>query len=503
MTAVPASRLWADAASPGAIPDTVAAVDLSGKSISLTAADIKDFRAGLAGQLFLRTDAGYEQARKVWNGAFDRHPALVVRCHGTVDVIRAVDFARTHGLLTAVHAGGHSISGASSCDGGIMIDLSPMKGIRVDPVARVAEAQGGVLLGELDRETTAFGLATPLGTAPDTGIAGLTLGGGMGRLNRMFGLACDNLVGVDIVTANGKLLHASSKENADLFWGIRGGGGNFGVVTSFEYRLHAVGPLVLDGTRFYPYNQARAVFAALKELAESAPDELGLSAGFSRVQAGFGQNPAGLPPGRYVGMNAFHYGDPRQGLRLLEPLKKLGTPLLDAISAKTYLAAQRGDVGTGPVLLTPGLPAGMNAYDKTGYLRSIPAGLTDEIVKRLDTAPPWVLGLDLSQMGGAVARVKPDATAYWNRDGNFIVTLFALWLDPAHNEQNIRTARELWDGIEPFTKGYYVNLDTHNSDQRLRANYGENYPRLVALKDKYDPMNLFRLNANIRPSAHA
>src|SRR6516225_7270172 len=263
-TLLPVRHLWANSASSDALPTEVGARTGSGKPISLTASDVKDFDARLRGELLRAGDEGYDAARRLWNPAFDHHPALIARCRGTADVVQAVQFARAHDLLTAVRGGGHSLSGQSGCDSGLVIDLSAMKGIRVDPQQRRAQAAGGVLLGELDRETQGFGLATTLGNAPDTGIAGLTLGGGFGRLDRRFGLACDNLRSVDIVTAEGKLLHASGEEHQDLFWGVRGGGGNFGVVTSFDYQLHPLGP-VLAGYREFPLDQARTVLTALME----------------------------------------------------------------------------------------------------------------------------------------------------------------------------------------------------------------------------------------------
>ena len=269
----------AGSAKAGALPSTLAAVGSSGKAVTLNAADIKDFRASLHGKLLLSQDEGYDQARRIWNGVFDKNPALIARCTDTADVAQALKFARSHSLLTAVKGGGHSISGQSTCEGGLLIDLSLMKKIQVDSRSRKAQAQAGVLLEELDLENEKVGLATTLGTASDTGIAGLTLGGGQGRLMRKLGLTCDNLLGVDIVTANGAVLHASEQENPDLFWGVRGGGGNFGVVTNFEYRLHPLGHPVLAGGRLYPFSQARTVFAAMLEMAAHAPDELGLSCG--------------------------------------------------------------------------------------------------------------------------------------------------------------------------------------------------------------------------------
>ncbi len=291
LAAAPARRLWADAAKPAAIPARLDAIGLAGNPVALTAADIRDLRAALRGPLLLAADAGYDSARRLWNPAFDRHPALIARCAGAQDVVHAVHFARAHQLRTAVRAGGHSISGQSAPEGGLMIDVTPMKGIQVDAKRRRAQAQSGVFLGELDRKMQAVGLATTLGTVTDTGIAGLTLGGGIGRLMRRFGLSIDNLLGVDIVTADGKLRHASLEENPDLFWGVRGGGGNFGVVTSFQYQLHPLTQKVLSGMRVFPYAQARSLFAAVTELAEKAPDELMLGVAVGNALTG------GEPPG--------------------------------------------------------------------------------------------------------------------------------------------------------------------------------------------------------------
>jgi FAD binding domain/Berberine and berberine like len=491
-TILPAWRVWADAGSTEAIPSQLAAIALSGEAISLSQSDVKDLRASLRGQLLLARDDGYDHARRLWNGAFDRHPALIARCAGAADVIQAVNFARSHKLLTAVHSGGHSISGQSSCNGGLMIDLSPLKGIRVDPVRETASAQSGVLLGEFDRETQAFGLATTLGTASDTGIAGLTLGGGQGRLARKFGLSCDNLLSIDIVTADGKLLHASEQDNADLFWGIRGGGGNFGIVTTFEYRLHPLGPKVLAGNRVYPLTQARSILQALREFCEAAPDEMSISASMTT-------GAPGVPAGRYIAFEVVHCGVISEGERLLAPLKKLGKPLFDDVSAKTYIAAQLGLSGASPAPLPPGL----SVYVKSGFLHNIPDSLIDVSIQHFDAAPPWIDELGFGQLGGAMARVRPDATAYWNRLAQYELILDGAWTERSQDQQNLQAGRALWDAFEPFTEGYYINTEPSADEKRLRATYGNNYPRLVQLKNKYDPMNLFRLNANIKPTVRS
>lgn len=486
---LPRERLWADAAAGAAIPGELTAVTLSGATISLKASEVKELRDGLRGRLLLRQDDGYDQARRLWNGAFDRHPALIARCAGAADVVRAVDFARTHRLLTAVHGGGHSISGQSSCDGGLMIDLSPMKRVRIDPTSRTATAQAGVLLGEFDRESQAFGLATTMGTAADTGIAGLTLGGGQGRLARKFGLTCDNLLSVDIVTADGKLLHASETDNADLFWGLRGGGGNFGVVTQFEYRLHPLGPLVLAGNRVYPAGQARSILQAMRDYCRTAPDEVTLSAALTATAPG-------VERGSYVAIEVVYCGPLEEGARVLAPLDKLGKPLYDDVVAKSYIAAQLGLTGASPAPLPPGL----NVYVKTGFLRDLTTEVIDASLRQYGVAPPWLGELGIGQLGGAMARVRPEATAYWNRSAQYDLMIDGFWSDRAQDQENLKSGRALWAGLEPLTQGYYVNTEPSADERRLRATYGDNYPRLVKLKNQYDPLNLFRLNANIKPT---
>ncbi|MEJ0006336.1 MAG: FAD-dependent oxidoreductase [Steroidobacteraceae bacterium] len=406
VASLPVGLVWADTASVGAIPASLAAITGAGRPTTLTAAEVKELRASLRGQLLLAKDEGYDSARRLNNPMFDKHPALIARCAGPEDVVQAVNFARAHALLTAVRGGGHSLSGQSSCDGGLMIDLAPMKRIRIDAQRQVGQAQGGVLLGELDRKMQAVGLATTMGTATDTGIAGLTLGGGMGRLMRCHGLACDNLLSVEIVTADGTLRHASATENPDLFWGIRGGGGNFGVVTDFEYQLHPLTGKVLDGGRLYPISQARSVITAMAELGEHSSDELLLGAVLLASPPG-GTHPAG----RFIQLEGTYIGDLKEGERQLAPFKKLGTPLADDLTAKSYLAAQ-GAVSTAPVAA----PNATSTYTKTGFLRGAQAQFIDELVRRFEAAPPFLSAeVVVAQMGGAVARVAQTATAFWNR----------------------------------------------------------------------------------------
>jgi len=488
--ALPAGRVWADASGPN-VPASVGAVGLSGKQVTLTASDIADLRSGLSGQLLLAKDNGYEQARRVWNGAFDRHPALIARCANAADVAKAVSFASAHGLLTAVKGGGHSITGQSSCDGGLMIDLGLMRDIQIDKAKRTGKAQGGVLLAELDARMQAAGLVTTLGTAADTGIAGLTLGGGQGRLARSLSLSCDNVQAFEIVTADGKVRQVSAQQDPDLFWGLRGGGGNFGVVTSFEYQLHPLDHPVFAGGKLYPYKDARSVLTALFELAQTMPDAMTLSGGVTVVDPS-----APVPPGKYVAIEALYNGKPADGEKLLAPLAKLGKPVLDMMGVKPYVLAQLGPTGAAP----PAMPAGLGAYVKSGFLNSVPDSLVTEIIHASDNAPAWFNGLGLGTLGGAVARVKPEATAYWNRSAQWDLLLFGIWSDHTQDARNAQVLRDLWKAFEPFTKGYYINTEPSESEQRLRGTYGDNYPKLVQLKKKYDPGNLFRLNANIKPA---
>ena len=484
---VPAHMLWAQGGSAGAIPASLPAISGSGKPVALSGADLKDLRAGLKGTLVLPRDAGYEAARQFWDSAFDRHPALIVLAADADDVIRAVQFARSHDLLTAVKAGGHcQVEKATACDGGLMINLSRMREVQMDVQGRRIRAQGGVLLGEVDRKTQAAGLATTLGTATDTGIAGLTLGGGIGRLMRPFGLAIDNVVSAQIVTADGQLRHLSEQDNSDLFWAIRGGGGNFGVVTAFEYRLHPLAHEVLAANGSYPYERAHDVLRAVTDLAPSMPDEMTLGVELSNDERG-----------RQVTWSGFHAGDPKAGERLLAPLRKLGKTLRERMSAESYLKAQ--GVPDNAPLAVPQAPA---SYERHGYLHEQPTeALFGELVRRFGAVPPSMeCFASLGQFGGAVARIRPDATAYWNRTATYGLLLGDSWEGRSQPQSVRRAYHEVWDGLEPFTRGYYINGDSEVIEARVRATFGANYPRLVHLKTQYDPTNLFSLNTNIKPA---
>ena len=451
---------------------------------------VEAFRASLRGPLLRAGDAGYHAARTIWNGMIDRRPALIARCAGVADVIHGINFARAHTLLVAVRGGGHNGAGNAVCDGGLMLDLSGMKSVRVDPVRRTARAEPGLTWGEFDHETQAFGLATTGGQISTTGIAGLTLGGGWGYLARKYGLASDNLLSVDMVTANGQLLTASATEHPDLFWGVRGGGGNFGVVTSFEYQLHPVGP-VLAGVVIYPFEQARAVLRFYREFTKAAPDELASGAVCITL-------PDGTP---VTGIVVCYHGPLEAGERLLQPLRAFGTPLADQIGVMPYTAAQK--------LVDAFYPPGLQSYFKASFLKEISDAAIDTMVSYCAHRPSPICHLVIEHtLGGAVSRLDREATAFHHRDVQYSFISLGMCTDPAEAEQCVRWARAFWDAMQPFlTRGVYVNYLGPEADEgaeRLQAAYGpEKYQRLVALKNTYDPSNLFRLNQNIKPTRTA
>jgi len=436
----------------------------------------------LRGPLLLPGDGGYEDARRIFNAMIDRRPAAIARCTGAVDVIECVRFAREQNLLVSVRGGGHSIAGKAVCDDGLMIDLSQMKGIRVDPASRSAQAQPGLRLGELDRETQAFGLATPLGVVTNTGIAGLTLGGGIGWLNGKFGLACDNVESFDLVTAEGRLVRASAVENADLYWGLRGGSGNFGVVTSFEYRLHPVGT-VLGGMVLYPAAKAKAVLRSYFDFCLACPDELSLIAGMLTG-----------PDGNQVAAIAVCYcGELEQGEKLLQPLRSLARPVADLIQPMPYVAQQ--------ALLDPAAPHGHRHYWKSSFARGLndeALGLVQDFMARKPSPATFCY---LQHVHGAAARVGVTETAFSHRGDGHDFAIITQWPDPADDEKNIAWARSFFGAMEPHLEaGVYVNNLGEEGGERVRAAYGPNYERLAALKQKYDRDNFFRLNQNIAPA---
>ncbi|HEU0022005.1 MAG TPA: FAD-binding oxidoreductase [Dehalococcoidia bacterium] len=458
-------------------------VTTSGTQSVLEEAAVEGFGTSLRGQLIRPEDHGYDDARQVWNGMIDKKPALIVRCAGVADVLAAVNFARDNNLLVAVRGGGHNITGNAVCDGGIVIDLSPMKSVRIDPVKRTARADAGLTWGEYNHETQAFGLASTGGVISTTGISGLTLGGGLGWLMSKHGLTCDNLISADIVTANGQFLTASASENQELFWGLRGGGGNFGVVTSFEYQLHPVGP-VLAGMVIHPMAKAKEVLQFYRDYARSCPDEL---TAFAALMT----SPDGDP---VVSIIVAYIGPIEEGERLMEPVKTFGPPVADTIGPMSYCQVNAMLDGAFPY-------GGVHRYWKSSFLETMSNQVIDTVIDRAAALPTPTSMIGFFHMHGAASRVGPDETAFGLRQDQWDYDFIAQWDPPVDPQKYIQWVREAWTAMEPFaTGGVYVNhLDAEEAD-RIQAAYGSNYERLLAIKNKYDPTNLFRLNQNIRPA---
>jgi FAD/FMN-containing dehydrogenase len=463
-------------------------VSTTGRQVVLDAAAIEQFRTGQRGAHLLRGDDGYDAARKIYNAMIDHRPAMIARCAGVADIIGAVNFARNNGLLVSVRGGGHNVSGNAVCDGGLMIDLSAMKSVRVDPQTRTARAEAGVTWGEFDRETQAFGLATTGGLVSTTGIAGLTLGGGIGWLMGTYGLACDNLISADVVTADGTFLTASKARNEDLFWGLRGGGGNFGVVTSLEFQLHPVGPM-LGGIVIHRLDKATEVIKFYDDFTRASPDEVGTFVGFVTSPEGE----------RVMAIFVCYNGDIAIGERVLKPLRAFGPPLADMIGPMSYVQVQR--------MMDDAFPAGRQNYWKSNFLKGLDTEAVRIIVDRVAKAPSSYSAVAIEQFSGAVKRVGMNDTAFNHRNARYNLLIVGIWSDPAAKAANVKWVRDLWDAMEPYSSGgVYVNYLGQVADEgaeRVKSAYGaEKYARLVALKGKYDPTNLFCLNQNIKPSAH-
>jgi FAD/FMN-containing dehydrogenase len=440
-------------------------------------------RATIAGEVITPSDAAYEEARRVWNMNIDKRPALIARCTSTADVISAVNLARDQKLLVAVRGGSHNVAGLGTCDDGIVLDLSPMKAISVDPSARTARVEPGVKWTEMDRATQEHGLATVGGTVGDTGVAGLTLGGGFGWLSNKHGMAVDNLLSVEIVTADGRLLTASARENADLFWAVRGGGGNFGVVTSFEFRLHPVGPMIVGGGVFHPLTNGVEMLKFFRNFVATTPDEL-------TVYAGIMTHPVAGP---LAAMAAAYVGPREEGEKAIKPLKDFGSPVQDMLGPIPYLVQQ--------TLFDEGMSPGKQHYWKADFLRE----LSDDAIKtsvdfysRVPSPMSMVLFVPIS---GAASRVPVDATAYPHR-GGCQLGVYGVWQHAAEEAATVTWVREFSRAIQPFAKGaVYVNeMSADEGEDRIRLAYGPNYDRLAQVKAKYDPENFFRLNANVRPA---
>ncbi|MPY75675.1 MAG: FAD-binding protein [Alphaproteobacteria bacterium] len=465
----------------------------SGGVVTLKEEALKELAGRLRGKLVLPGEGGYDQARTIWNAMIDRRPGAVVRCAGAADVVRAVTFARDHDLVLSVRAGGHNIAGKAVGDGALLLDLTPMKSVRVDPARRTAWVEPGVTLGEFDNEAQAYGLATPLGINSTTGVAGLTLGGGFGWISRKYGMTVDNLVSVDIVTADGALRRASETENPDLFWAVRGGGGNFGVVTSFEFQLHSVGPEVLSGLIFHPQERAKELLPRYRRIVAEAPDELTCWVVLRKAP------PLPFLPEAVHGTDvlifaACYAGDMKDGETAVAPLRALGAPIADVIGPHSFAGWQAA--------FDPLLTLGARNYWKSHDFTELSEAATDVMLDYTGRLPTPECEIFIGHLGGAVNRVAADATAYPHRDSDFIMNVHTRWQDPAQDHACVQWARGLFEATKPHaTGGVYVNFLGEDEADRLPGAYGANLARLAAIKAKYDPANLFRVNQNIAPKA--
>lgn len=465
---------------------------LSGRDIALPGETVDELRAALHGRLLAPASPGYDDARAIWNAMIDRRPALIARCLDADDVATAVRFAREHSLLISIRGGGHNIAGNAVADDGFMIDLSGMRTVQVDASRRIARVDAGATLGDVDKAAQAHGLATPLGINSTTGIAGLTLGGGFGWLSRRFGLSIDNLLAADVVTANGERIRASASENAELFWGLRGGGGNFGIVTNFEFALHPVGPNVLAGLIVHPLSDAKEVLRFYREFVPETPEELAVWAVMRKAP------PLPFLPPEWHGkeilvLAACYSGDIADGERVLEPLRKFGNPIADVIGPQPFAAWQ--------TILDPLLTPGMRNYWKSHDFLDVSDGLIDVLVDFASRLPDAHTEIAFAQLGGAISRRGNGETAYARREAQYLMNVHGRWADAARDNTVVSWARGLFTAAAPFSTGsVYVNFLSSDDETRVRAAYGSNYDRLVALKNRYDPTNLFRVNQNIAPA---
>lgn len=473
---LPVRQIWAA---------DVPAINLDGDSISLDKKDVRDFANSLSGIVLEPDSAGYDLARQIWNRYWDRKPALIARCTNVDDVVAAVNFARAHNLLTAVRCGGHSMSGKGMCDGGLVIDLSYMNDVQIDVENKTASVQGGAQLGDLDRKALPFGLGTTAGVVSHTGVGGLTLGGGMGRLQRRFGLAIDNVLGVELVTAEGKVVTANAKENPDLYWGVRGGGGNFGIVTKFLFRLHTMNPMVINFGFSFPMDVAKDALKLYFDFSTGADPDLFLLGGISMREDGTG--------GVSIGGN--YFGPQSNVDRVLQPLRDFGKATRDSVFPIEYVKIQR--------VADDGFNApGNRHYAKGGFLREINDDLITTLVERIEPLASRRFSVGLLPMDGAPSKVGADETVWAHRDASYNIDSSSKWAvnNSDVDEENVAWNRAYWKDVEPFTRGFYVNQLIDENQGQVNANYGANHARLVDVKNKYDPTNFFRLNANVRPT---
>ena len=483
VSAAAAPALAAQFAALTEVSGNVNAVTGNRSAIEIERAAVKELADSLRGNVLLPGNAGYDAARRVLNSGIDKHPAFVVQPVGATDIRKAVTFARERDLLLAVKCGGHSYAGKSTCDGGMQIDLSTLRHARVDATRRIAHVAGGSLLGELDRESMAVGLVTTAGTVSHTGIGGLTTAGGFGRVGRRFGLALDNVVGADVVTADGSLLHANAEENADLFWAIRGGGGNFGIVTNFDMALHPMQRRVVGGDVLFPGSMVREVFNVYREYGATVSDDLYCDVFTASMMEGTDS------------MAGFHIcwsGPENQAEKVLAPLRALGTPIVDTVKAWDYVELQRSGDSTEA--------RNVAQYMKAGFINEVPDALIDAIADGFEPLDGRTIFLYCQHSGGAIGRVPTPATAFAHRKSIANMFVIVEWAKDAEAESHVDYIRRYWNTLEPHTDGYYT-VDTADESRAVRhANYQGNFPRLLELKKKYDPTNLFRLNANINPA---
>ncbi|MDJ0940119.1 MAG: FAD-binding protein [Woeseiaceae bacterium] len=458
---------------------TLEAVTGSGEEVSIESAAVKEFAGELSGNLYLPTDQGYDTARQVWNAMIDKKPALIAQCASVDDIKHCVEFARHRELLVAVKGGGHSYPGKSTCNGGMMIDVSQLHAVDIDADNRVATVQGGALLGHLDTASIKQNLATTTGIVSHTGVGGFTLGGGMGRLDRMHGLAIDNLLGATVITADGRTVRASEDENPDLFWALRGGGGNFGIVTEFVYRLHPFDDTVYGGFLEYPIDKAKEMMTFFAEFEQSMPNEARVE---PYLYADDGE--------RIFGFSVLYAGDPATGETVFAPLVAAGTPIFNSLDVGSYSEIQ--------TMLDGELGHGQLNYLKSGFIVELTPEFIDAFVDNFEGDPTpnvW-----FQHLGGTTSQVGGDATAYAHRDVRFNLGIDSVFTDASETEARIAAVRRYYAAMAPFMKGYYTNLNDEGA-QKTWGNYGPNYPRLAKVKAEYDPSNLFRLNANIEPAA--
>ncbi|HWK60939.1 MAG TPA: FAD-binding oxidoreductase [Eoetvoesiella sp.] len=460
--------------------------------MNVQATDFTKLKGNLQGEILVPGDTAYDTARVIWNAMIDKRPAAIVRCAATADVIEAVNFARNHKLVLAVRGGGHNIAGSALCDDGIVIDLSSMKAAAIQPDKQRATVEGGATLADFDAAAQAHGLATPLGINSTTGVAGLTLGGGFGWLSRKYGMTVDNLESTEVVTASGEVLQADTAQHPDLFWALRGGGGNFGVVTRFEFRLHPVGPDVLSGLMVYPIAEARRILQQYRQFADAAPEELSVWALLRNAPPlpFLPENVHGKP---ILGLALFYAGNAKAGEPLIEPMRKFGTLLGEHVGIQPYVAWQRA--------FDPLLAPGARNYWKSHNLSKLEDGLFDVAIQYAQTLPSPQCEIFFGAIGGATMRPAPDSAAYAHRDARFIMNVHARWESRADDARCINWARDFFKASSPFaTGGVYVNFLTADEGERIHSAYGPNYERLAQVKRRYDPDNLFHMNQNVAPA---